>query len=63
MAIAFLAGVLAWTGVAVVAVLVVHFWGDDNQVLAFIPILVAVVAAWAIGEVVTERVFANGRES
>ena len=63
MAIAFLAGVLAWTGVAIVAVLVVNFWGDANQVLAFIPILVAVVAAWAIGEVVTQRVFTTERES
>jgi hypothetical protein len=62
MAIAFLAGVLAWAGVAAVAVLVVNYWGDDNQVLAFIPILVAVVAAWAIGEVVTERVFEGRKE-
>ena len=62
MAIAFLAGVLAWAGVAAVAVLVVHYWGDDNQVLAFIPILAAVVAAWAIGELVTQRVFASERE-
>jgi hypothetical protein len=56
------AGILAWVGVAAVAVLVVNFWQDDNQVLAFIPILAAVLGAWAIGEVVTERVFEHGRE-
>ena len=55
--VALLAGVLAWGGVAAVAILVVHFFGDDNQVLAFLPILAAVVAAWAIGEIVTSRVF------
>ena len=55
--VALLAGVLAWAGVAAVAIFVVHFFGDDNQVLAFLPILAAVVAAWAIGEIVTSRVF------
>jgi hypothetical protein len=50
-------GFLAWAGVAAVAVLAVHFWEDDNQVLAFLPILAAVIAAWAIGEFVTRRVF------
>jgi hypothetical protein len=53
-------GVLAWAGVAAVAVLAVHFWEDDNQVLAFLPILAAVIAAWAIGEFVTRRVFYDG---
>jgi uncharacterized membrane protein len=55
--LALLAGVLAWAGVAAVAVLMVQFFEDDNQVLAFIPILVAVVIAWAIGEAVTREVF------
>jgi hypothetical protein len=43
--------------VGALSVLMVELFQDDNQVLAFIPILVAVVAAWAIGEVVTARVF------
>jgi hypothetical protein len=56
-AFALFLGVLAWAGVAAVAVLMVHFFQDDNQILAFIPILLAVIVAWAIGEVVTRRVF------
>ena len=60
--IALVLGVAAWLGVAVVAVLVVNAWQDDNQILAFLPILAAVVAAWAVGEVVTARVFGNGKE-
>jgi hypothetical protein len=56
-AAALLLGVLAWAGVAAVAVLMVHFFQNDNQILAFIPILLAVIVAWAIGEVVTRRVF------
>ena len=56
-ALALLVGVAAWAGVALVAVLTVEFIGDDNQYLAALPILVAVIAAWAVGEVVTERVF------
>jgi len=50
-------GVLAWTGVAVIAVVVVNAWGDDNQVLAILPIAAAVAGAWLVGELVTERVF------
>lgn len=57
------AGILAWVGVAAVALLVVNYWQDENQVLAFIPILAAVVAAWGIGEVVTHRTFAPEREA
>jgi hypothetical protein len=56
-AIALALGVAAWVGVGALSVLMVELFQDDNQVLAFIPILVAVVAAWAIGEVVTARVF------
>ena len=55
-------GIVAWAGVALVAILAVNAWQDDNQVLAFLPILVSVVAAWAIGEAVTERVFGTGEE-
>jgi membrane protein implicated in regulation of membrane protease activity len=51
------AGVLAWLGVAIIAVLVVNAWSDGNLVLAFFPIAAAVVVAWLIGEWVTERVF------
>ena len=60
-ATALVVGIAAWLGVAAVAVLAVNTWQDDNQVLAFLPIL-AVVAAWAIGEAVTARVFGNGKE-
>lgn len=52
-----LLGVVAWAGVAAIAVLSVNAWSDDNQVLAFLPIIAAVVAAWAVGEFVTERIF------
>jgi high-affinity Fe2+/Pb2+ permease len=61
-AIALLLGIAAWTGVAVVAVLVVNAWQDENQILAFLPIAAAVVLAWGIGEVVTERVFGRQEE-
>ena len=52
-----LLGVAAWAGVALTAVLITFNIGDKNQILMFLPILAAVVVAWAIGEVVTERVF------
>ena len=51
------AGVAAWAGVAAVAVLITFNMGDKNQILMFLPIVAVVLAAWAIGEVVTERVF------
>lgn len=54
-----LAGVLAWLGVAGVAVLVVNAWHDENQIVAFLPIAASVVVAWAIGEWVTANVFAG----
>ncbi len=50
-------GIIAWVAVGVLAVLIVFNLGDKNQVLMFLPIAAAVVAAWGIGEVVTERVF------
>ena len=52
-----LLGIAAWAGVALTAVLITFNIGEKNQILMFLPILAAVVAAWAIGEVVTERVF------
>jgi uncharacterized membrane protein len=52
-----LMGVAAWVAVAVAAVLITFNIGDKNQILMFLPILAVVVAAWAIGELVTERVF------
>jgi hypothetical protein len=52
-----LVGVAAWAGVALTAVLITFNIGEKNQILMFLPILAAVVVAWAIGEVVTERVF------
>jgi len=60
--IALLVGILAWAAVAGVAVLVVNAWQDENQILAFLPIAGAVVIAWAIGEVVTDRVFETYEE-
>jgi hypothetical protein len=59
--LALVAGFTAWAAAAVVAVLIVFNMGAKNQVLMFLPILAAVAAAWAIGELVTERVF-TGRE-
>jgi len=59
--LALVTGVAAWAAAAVVAVLIVFNMGVKNQVLMFLPILAVVVAAWIIGELVTERVF-TGRE-
>ena len=50
-------GVMAWAAVGLVAFLIAFNIGDKNQILMFLPILATVVVAWAIGEVVTERVF------
>lgn len=54
---ALLLGVAAWVGAAAIAVLAVNAWGNDNQVLTFLPIAAAVVVAWLVGEWVTEHVF------
>ena len=59
--LALLAGVAAWCGVAALSVLMVEFYADDSQVLAYLPILAAVIAAWAVGEWVTDRVFGVAR--
>lgn len=55
-----LMGVAAWAGVALTAVLITFNIGEKNQILMFLPILAAVVVAWGVGEVVTERVFNRG---
>lgn len=55
--IALLVGVFAWAAVAGISVSVVYAWSDENQILAFVPIAASVVVAWAIGEIVTDRVF------
>jgi flagellar biosynthesis protein FliQ len=60
--IALVVGIVAWAAVAGVAVSVVNAWSDENQILAFLPIAGAVIVAWAIGEIVTERVFAAHTE-
>ena len=52
-----LMGVAAWAGVALTAVFITFNIGEKNQMLMFLPILAAVVVAWGVGEVVTERVF------
>ena len=59
---ALLFGITAWAAVAGLAVLITFNMGDKNQVLMFLPILAAVAVAWAIGEAVTDRVFAEHRE-
>jgi flagellar biosynthesis protein FliQ len=61
-AAALIIGIVAWAAVAGVAVSVVQAWSGDNQVLAFLPILGAVIVAWAIGEVVTKRLFDGDEE-
>lgn len=60
--VAVVIGAAAWVGVAAAAVLIVFNIGDKNQVLMFLPILAAVVAAWGIGELVTERVLVEHEE-
>jgi hypothetical protein len=48
------AGVAAWVGVAIVAILMAE-WGEP--VLGFFPMLAAVLVAWAVGEYVTRVVW------
>lgn len=55
-------GVAAWGAVAALAVVIAFNIGDRNQVLMFLPILAGVIAAWGIGEIVTERVFHEHKE-
>ena len=56
-ALLLLLGIAAWAGVGLTAVLITFNIGEKNQILLFLPILAAVVIAWGVGEVVTERVF------
>ncbi len=60
--LALMVGIAAWAAVGALAVLITFNIGDKNQVLMFLPILVAVIVAWGIGEAVTERVFAEDKE-
>jgi len=60
--VALILGVSAWAGVAVLAVLITFNVGDKNQILMFLPILAVVILAWAVGEIVTERVFPQREE-
>ena len=57
-----LIGVAAWAAVALLAVLITFNIGGRNQILMFLPILAAVIVAWGIGEVVTERIFNRNQE-
>lgn len=61
-AAALIIGLVAWAAVAGVAVSVVRAWSGDNQVLAFLPILGAVIVAGIIGEVVTEQLLTADEE-
>ena len=56
-ALVLVGGIVAWAVVAATAILVVFNMGAKNQVLMFLPILAVVLAAWFIGELVTQRVF------
>ena len=60
--LALMVGIAAWAAVGALAVLITFNIGDKNQVLMFLPILVAVIVAWGIGEAVTERMFAEDKE-
>ncbi len=55
-----LLGVLAWAGVAGLAVLMAYW---HEPVIGFFPILGGVVAAWIIGEYVTSWVWRGDRRA
>ena len=50
----FLLGLLAWAGVIALSIAMAAW---DEPVLGFFPIAAAVVAAWAIGEYITDVVW------
>jgi hypothetical protein len=52
-------GLLAWAGVAGLALLMAAW---EEPVWGFLPIIAAVFAAWAIGEYVTDAVFVKGEK-
>ena len=52
-----LLGVLAWAGVAALALGMAEW---DEPVWGFFPIAFAVVVAWMIGEFITEKVWKAG---
>ena len=53
-----LLGVVAWAGVVALSI-GMAIW--DEPVLGFIPIVLGVIAAWAIGEYITDVVWKAGR--
>ena len=59
---AVLLGALAWAGVIALSVLIAFNIGDKNEVLMFLPIIAAVILAWAVGDAVTQRVFMRDEE-
>ena len=61
-AVALILGFAAWSGVVALALLITFNIGSKNQVLMFLPILAAVIAAWGVGEMVTQRVLAPREE-
>jgi hypothetical protein len=61
-AVALVLGLAAWAGVAALSLVITFNISDRNQILMFLPILAAVFIAWAVGEVVTERVFERKEE-
>jgi hypothetical protein len=54
-----LLGVIAWAGVAVVAVLMAAW---EQPVWGFFPILAAVLAAWVVGEIVSRKLIEGGTD-
>jgi hypothetical protein len=52
-----LLGVIAWAGVAALAIGMAEW---DEPVWGYFPILIAVIAAWAIGEFVSREISERG---
>jgi hypothetical protein len=51
------AGIAAWGGVVALSIWMATI---DEPVWGWFPIVVAVFAAWAIGEVITDRIWGSG---
>lgn len=56
----FAIGLLAWAGVAALSLLMAAW---EEPVWGFFPIIVAIFAAWAAGEYVTDRVWVEDRDA
>jgi len=52
-----LVGGLAWSGVIVLAILMAEW---DEPVWGWFPIVAAVLGAWGVGELITERIWRGG---